>query len=142
MDRVATVLTAWDTLHEKPWSYWLPVVAYAGLIFYLSSLPHPTEELPSWFGPFNDKLIHVVEYGVLGILLYRALRWASGAWFATHAWWLASLGAVLYGVTDEIHQSFVPPREADHLDVVADAVGALFLTFGWRKITEPHVRGR
>lgn len=142
VDRVATVLTAWDALHEKRWSYWLPVAVYAGLIFYLSSLPYPTKELPSLFGELNDKFIHVVEYGVLGILLYRALRWASGPWFAAHAWWLASLGAACYGLTDEIHQSYVPPRMADHLDVVADAAGATLLTFAWRKLTEPHVRGR
>ncbi len=136
MDRVVSAVTFWETLHERRWLYWLPVVGYAGLIFYLSSLSHPDEDLPSWFGAVNDKVIHTVEYGVLGILLYRAFRWAAWPWWAANAWWLAILGAVLYGATDEIHQSFVPLRSADLADLAADTVGALTLTLGWRRYAE------
>ncbi len=126
----------WASWHDRPWLYWVPIAVYAGLIFYLSSLPYPAKELPSLFGQLNDKLVHVVEYGVFAILLYRACRWAAGAWGAERAWWLAIVGAVFYGLTDELHQSFVPPRMADHWDVVADALGAVLFSTLWRKVTE------
>ena len=136
MEESTSVAAYWESIHAKRWLYWVPVVGYAALIFFFSSLPNPTRDLPSVFGDFNDKLVHVVEYGIFGILLYRALRWGAGPRWASHAWWIAIIGAMAYGVTDEIHQSFVPPREADALDVVADTVGAMALTTIWRKATE------
>ena len=58
---------------------WLPVAAYMALIFYLSSLPHPDEELPKFlFETLGDKFLHVVEYAVLAVLCYRAFRRAAG----------------------------------------------------------------
>ncbi len=62
-----------------------------------------------------DKVGHAAAYAVLGALLT----------LATGRVWLALLLATLFGVTDEIHQYFVPGRQADVFDVVADAVGAL-----------------
>jgi VanZ family protein len=38
--------------------------------------------------------------------------------------------AALYGVTDEFHQYFVPPRQVEALDVVADTIGAAIAAFG------------
>ena len=44
---------------------WLPVAAYMALIFYLSSLPHPDEQLPKFlFETLGDKLLHFIEYAV------------------------------------------------------------------------------
>lgn len=63
--------------------------------------------------PF-DKLYHAGNFGVLGALLY----------LATGRVWLAVLLASLYGVSDEVHQAYVPGRSADPLDWVADTVGA------------------
>ena len=63
--------------------------------------------------PF-DKLYHAGNFGVLGILLY----------LATGRVYLAVLLASLYGVSDEVHQAYVPGRSADMLDWVADTVGA------------------
>ncbi|MBH0197595.1 MAG: hypothetical protein HP494_18860, partial [Nitrospira sp.] len=51
--------------------YWVPVCAYAGLIFYLSSQPHPEDDLPLFVLSFSDKALHVIEYAVLGGLCYR-----------------------------------------------------------------------
>ena len=100
--------------------YWLPVVAYLGLIFYLSSLPQLVEITP--FSGF-DKLAHVGEYAILSWLLSRALRRASP--FGQHAALIAVLFATLYGISDEFHQSFVPGRSVELLDVVCDAGGAI-----------------
>ena len=91
------------------------------LIFWISSIAQPIA-LPE--GP-ADKGAHALLYAGLGILVVRAL---AGGWRRPLAL-TGGLAAVLictaYGITDEFHQRFVPPREADVLDVAADAVGAI-----------------
>lgn len=104
--------------------YWGPLCGYAGLIFYLSSQPHPEEDLPSFVGLFSDKVLHGIEYAVLGGLCYRALRWGTNESWGSAALPLAVLFASLYGISDEVHQSFVPFRESSWLDWVADTIGA------------------
>lgn len=102
----------------------MPVCAYAGLIFYLSSQPHPEDDLPSFVLSFSDKVLHVLEYAVLGGLCYRALRWGTNESWGNLAVPLAVFFASLYGISDEIHQSFVPFRDSSWLDWVADTIGA------------------
>ena len=104
--------------------YWGPVCGYAGLIFYLSSQPHPEENLPSFVGLFSDKFLHIIEYAVLGALCYRALYWGTNESLRQWAGPLAVLFTSLYGISDEVHQSFVPFRESSWLDWAADTVGA------------------
>jgi VanZ family protein len=101
-------------------SLWLPVVALAALIFVLSSFHY----LPSPPGPNSDKWEHFVMYGLFSTLIVRAL--AGGRWLGVRAgvFGLAVVLSTLYGISDEIHQSFVPGRTADGADVVADAIGA------------------
>jgi VanZ family protein len=93
-------------------SAWLPVVAWAGLIFTLSSIPDLGTGLGGWDLVLR-KLAHAAEYAVLGLLLQRALD---------HAWAPFLLG-VAYAITDEIHQAFVPGRLGSPLDVAIDAAG-------------------
>jgi VanZ like family len=93
-------------------SAWLPVVAWAGLIFTLSAIPDLGTGLGGWDLVLR-KLAHAAEFAVLGLLLLRALG---------HAWSAFWLG-VAYAVTDEIHQAFVPGRLGSPLDVVIDAAG-------------------
>jgi hypothetical protein len=94
-------------------SAWLPVVAWAALIFTLSSVPDLGTGLGGW-DLLLRKLAHAAEYGVLAVLLWRAL---DNGWAA---FWLATA----YAVTDEIHQAFVAGRHASPLDVAVDAAGA------------------
>jgi VanZ family protein len=106
-------------------SLWLPVVLYAGLIFLLSSLEHPpplTEQIR-----FGDKMAHALGYGVFGFLLLRGLKRSGAPWPLFLAWGIATL----YGVSDELHQYFVPGRDADLLDLLADSVGALVGGFAY-----------
>lgn len=49
---------------------------------------------------------------------------------------LAIICVIAFGISDEIHQWFVPQRQADILDLVADTFGAAFLILGWVLITE------
>lgn len=112
-----TALTG-DPSNERT-SLWFPVILYMALIFGLSSIPAPPA-LPDGV----DKDAHALLYAGLGGLLVRAL---AGGWrrrVTIAAAGLAVAIAAVYGVSDEFHQSFVPPRQVETLDVVADAVGA------------------
>ena len=93
-------------------SAWLPVVAWAGLIFALSSIPDLGTGLGGW-DLILRKLAHAAEFAILGVLLLRALD---------HAWAAFWFG-VAYAVADEIHQAFVPGRVGSPLDVAIDAAG-------------------
>jgi VanZ family protein len=104
--------------------YWGPVVGYAGLIFYLSAQSQPDDDLPALFGHVNDKVRHALEYAGLGGLCYRAFRWGMTGAVAARALFFAILAASLYGVTDEVHQLFVPLRESSWQDWVADVAGS------------------
>ncbi len=108
---------------NKWWWYWGPVFGYAGLIFYLSSLPNPGEDIP--LPDLGDKSLHVIEYAVLGGLCYRAWRWCAPERVARWAFVLAVVTGALYGISDEWHQSFVPLRESSWLDCVADVIGSV-----------------
>jgi VanZ family protein len=72
------------------------------------------------------KLAHVIEYAVLGILLFRAFRAVS----QERLWWRwagYSLAVVLlYAMTDEFHQLHVPMRTASLVDIGYDTLGGLF----------------
>ena len=98
---------------------WLPATGWLTLIFVLSAQP----ALPSPPG-VNDKGAHAFTFGVLALLLLMGL--AQWQWRAVSRRLLltAFLLAVAYGVSDELHQRFVPGRTPDVADVVADAAGA------------------
>jgi VanZ family protein len=113
--------------------YWGPVVLYALAIVYLSSQSYPAQQLPSFIFSVSDKFLHACEYGVLGILLYRAFKHTTPN---ARSMCLAIICVIAFGISDEVHQWFVPQREADILDVVADTFGAAFLILGWVLITE------
>lgn len=99
----------------------LLVLAWAGVIFFLSSLSNP----PGTTGDeWQSNAAHITEYAVLGALLLwalRATRPASPLVALAIASWLV---CVAYGISDEYHQSFVVNRDSDPMDVVFDTVGS------------------
>lgn len=115
---------------------WFPVVAYMGFIFVLSSV----SKTPPIAG-HTDKWLHGLLYAGLSVLIVRAV---TNGWREPLRPGLALAAAALataYGIGDEIHQHFVPPRQADVLDVAADAAGATlaaFVLYGWDIIRERH----
>ncbi len=122
--------------------YWLPVGLYAGVIFFLSSLSHPEDQLPTFLlQEVSDKILHAVEYGILSLLCYRAFRWAAGPASARHAVLLAIMTASVYGLTDEVHQAFVPLRDASWQDWLADTVGAALAAVGVGRIVKTSASG-
>ena len=113
--------------------YWMPLVLYTGAIFYFSAQSHPEDQLPSFvFEEASDKVLHLVAYGILSLLCYRAFRWAAGPAVARQAFVLAILTASFYGITDEVHQAFVPFRESSWEDWLADTIGAVIGALSWR----------
>ena len=91
-----------------------------GAIFFLSS----RSQLPNMDGGRDIQSLagHFVAYAALGAslaVLFRALGWG-----AMRALFAAIVLATLYGITDELHQSFVPNRQTDVKDVLVDFLGA------------------
>ncbi|MFL5918523.1 MAG: VanZ family protein [Gaiellaceae bacterium] len=105
---------------------WLPVLAWAALIFAFSSIPHLSSGLGVWDTVLR-KGAHITEYAVLGALLYRALGREAPALAA----------GIAYAATDELHQHFVTGRHASPVDVAIDAVGISIGMLVWLR-----VRGR
>ena len=121
-----------DVMGQVLW-YWAPVALYAGMIFFLSAQSHPEDQLPSFLlKEVSDRVLHAVEYGILSLLCYRAFRRAAGPAVARQAVVLAIVTASVYGLTDEVHQAFVPLRESSWQDWLADTVGAIIGAISWR----------
>jgi len=109
--------------------YWLPLVAYGLLMFVQSSFPSP-ESVPDI--PYMDKLLHLAAYAVMGGLFYRAFGTTGLARHPKRLLIASVLASVLYGLSDELHQHFVPARSAELLDLAADTVGSMAGAYGWQ----------
>lgn len=111
-------------MHRRLWG-WLPALVLMGTVFYISSQPAP-EIFRKQYIFSQDKFLHVAVYFALAVFFARAFVWEGKEWTRRTAWIAVGLSA-FYGVTDEIHQWFVPERTAEFADWVADALGALLL---------------
>ncbi|MBU9888543.1 MAG: VanZ family protein [Candidatus Omnitrophica bacterium] len=112
-------------------SYWVPVFFWMGSIFLLSSMPGG--RMPQVPIPGIDKVGHLLEYGVLGFLLTRALLFS---WPRGRGWKLSlatATVALLFGISDEWHQTFVPGRSGEWGEALFDTVFALAGAFLYRK---------
>lgn len=96
-------------------------------IFQASASPSAAVPGRGW-----DKLLHFLAYGLLAVLMLRALADGDPGRAGWRRTTVAAILAILYGLTDEWHQSFVPGRLAEGADVVADAAGALAGVWGAR----------
>jgi VanZ family protein len=124
-------MAAWGWLRRRPLLWlWLPLLAWMGLIFGLSAqpdLPHPEM---GWADLLLSSGAHAFVFGVLAVLWRRALGGVRRAWLVALALTL------LYALSDEFHQMFVPGRCADPWDLVCDGAGAaagLILWQWWRR---------
>lgn len=103
--------------------YYLAILAHCAFIFYMSHQSDPPT--PEIGLPHMDKVAHAILYGFLATLVSLGLH-RSGRIYRPAVYHLVPvLFALLYGISDEIHQYFVPPRTPDVFDLVADFTGAL-----------------
>lgn len=124
--------------------YWLPVILWMGVIFWMSTETFSSENTSSVLGKilpillpeispqtaelihaFIRKAAHVIEYFILGLLIFRAFRGGSSASWNCRWPFFAFIVVVLCAVSDELHQSFDPAREASYVDVGIDTAGGL-----------------
>ena len=124
--------TAYSIQHDLPkFIYWLPAILYMLLIFGLSCYPapEPIRKIPIIY---DIKLVHIVEYGVLSLLYAFALLNTTSLNYK-QIFWTSVLLTVAYGITDELHQCFVPQRTCKLSDVLGDLLGALLFQWCWTK---------
>ncbi len=103
--------------------YWLPIFVYCTLIYIQSSYPSP-EEVPQL--PYIDKVLHFAAYALLSALFFRAFKTLPIKDNIRLITILAITLSSLYGISDEIHQHYVPYRDADIMDALADIIGSIF----------------
>ena len=103
--------------------YWGPPAVWALAIFLVSAYPTGQASQIHWKDFIVKKSAHIIEYGIFAGLMYRALR-SSGV-RRENAGIYAIFVALIYGVTDEFHQSYTPGREPKVRDVVFDTIGAI-----------------
>lgn len=128
-----------DTMNKnKSILHWLPAIAMMIVIFSFSSIP--SQEMPS-LGLWDmvvKKGAHMLSYGFLALAYWLGLR------FNKRRWWLAFLLAVLYAITDEFHQSFVPGRHPSWVDVLFFDSGGAVITLGlalwWRAVRKSQLK--
>lgn len=100
---------------------WAPALTLMAAISFLSHQP----EWPEAAQGFPDWLLHGGAYALLTLLNWVGLTCAGfQRTTAAHVLW-ALLGASAFGALDEVHQGFVPGRQASALDWVADSAGAV-----------------
>jgi VanZ family protein len=125
--------------------YWLPLLIWIGVIFVGSTSVMSAEHTSRYIVPFllwlkpgmsptaiwttlvvARKCVHVTEYAVLALLLWRALRSVPALRTKTLMIFGATLlGCALFAATDEFHQTFIKSRTPSVRDVLLDVAGAL-----------------
>ena len=114
-----------------------PAILYLIVIFMVSAIPAAD------IRPFtDDRIAHFVEYFILGGLLLiaaasfgpidRSVKLVGAAWM---------FGA-LFAISDEVHQKFVPGRQASWNDVLFDVLGLTASIIGIVVLLKPNLKGR
>ena len=133
---------------RKVIKYWLPVFLGMGLVFLFSTgtfsaantswllgqilsflIPVISPKELAWINYTIRKLVHVLEYFILGLLLFRAFRGGSSEPFKWRWALFTLMGVLLLAAGDEVHQFFIPARAASPVDVGIDTVGGVLAPF-------------
>jgi VanZ family protein len=94
------------------------LLVYMIIILSLSSLPG--ESLPKSMLLNFDKLIHLIEYFILGILLMKSMKSISAKMLI-----IVIPFGIFFGIMDEYLQSFISGRFSSIWDVLADTLGII-----------------
>jgi VanZ family protein len=140
-----TAQDAHDASMRRVVTYWLPALAWMGMVLVASTDPFSAKNtavvlhaILYWAFGYVDpdtfnlvhflvrKSAHFIEYAILSALWFRALRvHVANLWRVR--WALLGVGiSLMVAIADEVHQSFVPSRTASARDVLLDSCGALF----------------
>jgi len=111
--------------------YRLPVIGLCLFIFWQSSYPGIISE-PLF--PYDDKVLHFGAYALLAFLSVRDLFAEKPLWSITKITITAIAFSCLFGLSDEIHQAFVPSRDASIGDFFADCAGSISGCFFYLKV--------
>jgi len=104
---------------------WGPVLVWMAIIFFLSGRQSVQVSDQNVVNFLFFKTLHVVEYAILYILSYRAVKNTSEKSNVVIPYAIAMGITLLYAASDEFHQTFVPTREGRLRDVIIDALGAV-----------------
>ena len=119
---------------KRYFNLWFPVILWCGAIFSLSSIPTlPAPEI-LWWDFILKKSAHVIEYAILYYFVYRAF---SNNFHKPKKLLLTTyclLFTLIYAISDEYHQSFVPGRHCKAMDVGFDFLGMLISSWRIKKL--------
>lgn len=108
-------------MRSKTLKQWLPFFVWVVLIFVGSSIPRLPGNpfgMPVW----SDKVAHFLEYLILAFLFYRGIcgeRWRMGF----PAWLIVLATGLVIASIDEYHQMYIPGRDSNIWDWIADMAG-------------------
>ena len=112
---------------KKFFKFWFPVIVWAGLIFWLSSIPNLKSSLEQDF--VLRKIAHILEYAILTFLFIRALEIEGLA--TKKAIIFSAIFTLFYALSDEYHQTFVFGREGSLKDAGIDSIGIILTSILW-----------
>lgn len=119
--------------------YYLPAIVYAAGIFALSSIAGLAP--PKVGFRLSDKFYHFIEFFGFGFVLLRAFANSDSTLLSSKSLESTVFLSVLYALSDELHQHFVPNREMEFWDFLADVLGVLTIClvwWGWRRLKKKN----
>jgi VanZ family protein len=141
-------------------SRYLPLILWLAFIFFASSNGFSASNTSPIIGPlvlwlfpntspetlvtihfFTRKLAHFTEYAILGFLAVRAFSNSHKPFLRRHWFVITLILVVIYALSDEYHQSFVPSRTASIFDSLIDVAGgltALTVSYFWKRRSQPN----
>jgi len=105
------------------------MVLVMGTIFFLSHQRGDEISLPDF--SHSDLVAHMLVYGVLAATMLYAWDKGYKALYPVRVIIITVTACLIYGISDEFHQSFIPGRYVSVLDVAADTIGPLLVCCFW-----------
>jgi VanZ family protein len=113
---------------QKFIKYWMPPIIWMAFIFLLSSRQRISVADEYILNFLFFKTLHMIEYAILFFLFFRAYHHLNDDKKSLQKIFaLAFFSAVIFAISDEIHQYFVPTREGTIRDVFIDSLGIFFM---------------
>lgn len=119
---------------------WLPVFVWCSVIFLLSSMPTIETTKIFWWDFVMKKTAHIIEYGILYFLVYRAATRGFSKSINQSVIVYCLLFGLIYAFSDEYHQSFTPGRHSKLRDVGFDLTGMLLSLYLIKKFKNKFSR--